>query len=210
MEALATISLVENVLQFVQFETDVVHKALEVYKSGDLQEYDDGLVGDLDKLAVKLKAPGEIDDSLQRQVEECVKIGRDIRSALCKIRPRGSRKKDILRSVAAGVRAVWSKSDLEALLNTLTVARQGLILHLSVDQPVHLQQIGASQIALDTKLDGVAKQIYTNVITGQGTFDRTNDRVIEELQHIRRHQEKEQTERSVNIQANTLEDSSTC
>ena len=166
MEALAAVALAGNVLEFTKTGSEIIKKAREGYKNGDLKKLGDlrQTTEDLSELLAKLKIPQttsatpQISEGLQNRVEECCRIGQELHAALIKLQGKNQRG-SLFRSTKNAIKAVWSASEFTELQVRLDQARQGLDLHLTVEQRLLLEQLIASRHSTDEKIDALARQL---------------------------------------------------
>jgi hypothetical protein len=137
METLAVISLVGNVVQFVDFSCKLVAKSTELYRSseGALAENIDTetATNHLVLLSNKIKDAATIasDDALRRICESCKSIADELLATLNKVKVNG--KQERWKSIRKALRSVWSKEQIRELEGRLARFRQELNLHVIVD-----------------------------------------------------------------------------
>lgn len=138
-EALLAISLVANVLQFIDVGTRFVSTVWKFYNSRrqGLPDFLDvhKTTKDLEDVLHSLKTPNKTSESLdgnesglQDLVNDCDHLASELLYALQKIHiPEKSRKRDALR---VAFTMTWKKEDLRSLQSRLDGFRQELVLHL--------------------------------------------------------------------------------
>jgi hypothetical protein len=137
METLAIISLVGNVVQFVDFSGKLIAKSTELYRSneGALAENIDAETATnyLVLLSNKIKDAATIasDDALKRLCESCKSTADELLAALDKVKVNG--KQDRWKSIRKALRSVWSKEQICELEGRLARFREELNLHVIVD-----------------------------------------------------------------------------
>lgn len=188
MEALAAISLAGNMLQFVQFSTQIVATAVQYRRSltGLLQSHEnvESSLRHLDLLIVQLKDDDRalekrrysvVDAALRDQVDECVKIGQQMRKELDSVRIQGSR--SILNSTRKAWRAIWTEEKIEKMEARLKAIQDRMNLQLSIDQRAQLRGLAANQAEILSKLDTVSLQIFRNVLDDKQALGVDSDAV---------------------------------
>jgi N-terminal domain on NACHT_NTPase and P-loop NTPases len=137
MDILATIGLVGNIVQFVDFGSKLVSKSAKLYRSseGALEENIDTetATNHLLLLNDKLKdaATSTGDTTLKDLCEACHTVARELLEALDKVKVKGKQQK--WKSIRKALRSVWSKEDIEELERRLAKLRTELNLHVVVD-----------------------------------------------------------------------------
>lgn len=136
MEPLAIVSLVGNILQFVDFSSKLISKSTELYRSSDgaLAENIDieTVIKDLLLLNSKLKnttaATG--DDALEKLCTSCGTAADELLVALDKVKVKG--KPDKWKSIRKALRTIWSKEEIEGLDRRLGMLKDELNLRVVV------------------------------------------------------------------------------
>jgi hypothetical protein len=137
METLAIVSLVGNVIQFVDFSGKLIAKSTELYRSneGTLAENIDveTATNHLVLLNNKIKdaATTASDDALKRLCESCKSTADELLAALEKLKVNS--KQDKWKSIRKALRSVWSKEQIRELEGRLARFREELNLHIIVD-----------------------------------------------------------------------------
>lgn len=136
MTPLETISLVGNIITFVQFSAEIVSKARDIYHSADATTETinlDIVTTDLNNLASRLSsATGPAED--RELVDLCLKCSntaKRLQDALQKLKLQGPR--TTLKAFRKAFRSIWSAKDIEALEKTLCSYRDELNLRILVD-----------------------------------------------------------------------------
>jgi hypothetical protein len=138
MEALAAISLVENIVQFVSFSGKLISKTTQLYHScdGALQEYID--IEDAAKhlllLNKKLKDDAITvgDGVLQTLCLSCRKSAIDLLEALDKVKVKVNGKQQKWESMRKALRSVWSREEVKELEQRLSKIKDDLNFHVVV------------------------------------------------------------------------------
>jgi hypothetical protein len=134
METLATIGLIGNIVQFVDFSEKLVSKSIELYHS-----YDDALAENIDietatknLLILNDKLKNDItivaDEQLQRLCLSCQNAGNELLMTLNKIKVKD--RQQIWESIRTTLRSVWSKKKIKGLEQRLTKFKEELNLHI--------------------------------------------------------------------------------
>jgi molecular chaperone GrpE (heat shock protein) len=137
METLATIGLVGNIVQFVDFSGKLISKSSQLYRSGKgaLAENVDTETAakDLVLLNNKLKDAATItgDRALESLCESCNAVADELLAALDKVKVKGKQQK--WKSIRKALRNVWSKEEIEELERRLAKFRELLNLHVVTD-----------------------------------------------------------------------------
>jgi chromosomal replication initiation ATPase DnaA len=137
METLAIISLVGNVIQFVDFSGKLISKSTELYRSNegvlveniDVETATTHLV--LLNNKIKDAATTASDDALRRLCESCQSTADELLAALERLKL--SSKQDRWKSIRKALRNVWSKEQIRELEGRLARFREELNLHVIVD-----------------------------------------------------------------------------
>jgi hypothetical protein len=134
LESLAAVSLVGNILQFVDFSSKIVSKT-HVYLStdGSLPENIDMelVTDDLVTLSKKLQASASSshsDPTLEGLCEACNNIANELLKALGELKANGKNGK--WRSVRQALKSVWRKEEIDDIQQRLIVYRGQLMLHI--------------------------------------------------------------------------------
>lgn len=147
MDALTTLSLAANILQFVQFTSSLLQSTRKIYKSAsgvsDQCEHLGNVYSELSKFSVELgKQPVQkvasssqkIDDS---DVVDCAKLCMKDCDALLgiinKLRVRDDTKNRWWHSFAKAIRECWKSSEIESLKARIGRHRDVMILKLCTD-----------------------------------------------------------------------------
>jgi hypothetical protein len=134
METLATIGLVGNIIQFVDFSEKLLAKSVQLYHS-----YDGALVENIDIetatnnlliLNKKLKDDAIIvgDEQLQRLCLACQNAGNDLLVELNKVKVKN--RQQVWQSVRKALRSVCSKEKIKELEQRLTKFKEELDFYL--------------------------------------------------------------------------------
>jgi len=137
METLAVISLVGNIIQFVDFSGKLISKSVQLCQSSegalveniDTETATNHLILLNDKLKDTATSTG--DKALQDLCEACLTVARELLDALDKVKVKGKHEK--WKSIRKALRSVWSKEYIEELERRLAKLRTELNLHLLVD-----------------------------------------------------------------------------
>lgn len=137
MEALATIGLVGNIVQFVDFGSELIDKSIELYHS-----YDGALAENVDieaaakHLAVLIKKLEDDaivtgDEALQDLSRSCRNAANDLLAALNTVKVKNTQQKK-WESIRKALRSVWSKEKIGELEQRLAKFKEELNLHVVV------------------------------------------------------------------------------
>lgn len=134
MDPLTAIGLASNIIAFVDFASELVSSAHEIYKSGALQENVDisSLVTVLSLHVNKLKqatsksVPTQTERQLQSLASKCADFAEDISKDLKKLQvnPNGTSK--TLNSVGAALRTAWKQKGIKEKVDKLNSFRDAL------------------------------------------------------------------------------------
>lgn len=134
MEALAAISLVGNIVQFVSFSGKLISKSTQLYHSSDgaLREYIDveNAAKHLLLLNKKLKDDAITvgDAALQTLCLSCRESAIDLLEALDNVKVKNKQQK--WESVRQALRSVWSKEEVKELEQRLAKIKDDLNFHV--------------------------------------------------------------------------------
>jgi hypothetical protein len=137
MEALTAISLVGNIVQFVDFGSKLISKSAQLYRSseGALAENIDieMATNDLVLLNNQLKTGASTtgDTALERLCKSCNDTADDLLAALDKVKVKGKQQK--WKSIRKALQSEWSKGEIGQLEQRLAMFRDELNLHVVVD-----------------------------------------------------------------------------
>ena len=118
MEALAAVSLAGNVLQFLNFTSDVISKSRQIHGSitGTLKENDDleGLTGDLKCLSGRLQTlAGPVDPVFVQLCSSCSEVADELLAALNHLGVKGKHTRS--QSLRKALKALWGQERLRSL-----------------------------------------------------------------------------------------------
>jgi hypothetical protein len=137
MEVIAVISLVGNIIQFIDFSSNLVSKTAQLYQSnkGALAENIDAetATNHLLLLNKKLKdsATAIGDGALQNLCKSCSTTAEELLATLDKVKLKG--KQHTWESIRTALRIMRSKEEINKLERQLERFRQELNLHVTVD-----------------------------------------------------------------------------
>lgn len=136
MEAVAIVSLVGNILQFIDCVGTLVSKSNSLYgsASGTLQEYDhhEMLALHLETMAAKArKSAQNAGGLLENLCSRCCEISDELRQALASFAMKG--KQSRTQSLRKALKAYWGREKFLNLETRLAGFRQELTLHVTVD-----------------------------------------------------------------------------
>jgi hypothetical protein len=138
MEPLAIVSLVGNIVRFVEFSSKLVSKTVEAYHSADgtlVENADAGTAtNDLIALNAKLQLSTTGPNGNPALVALCVScndVARELLDALAKLKVQGGKSK--WKSFRKALRSVWSKEEILGIENRLSRFREELNLHVVVE-----------------------------------------------------------------------------
>lgn len=136
MEAIGSLGLAANVLQFIDFTSRLVANSSELYKSNDglLDENRqiEIVTNDLVLLNAKIKeaAVSASNEALRQLSESCKATADELITALNKLRIDGNHSKR--KTIRKAVHAAWCKENLTKLETRLSRFRSELNLHILV------------------------------------------------------------------------------
>lgn len=137
MEALATVGLVANVVQFIDFGGKLISKTTELYGSNEGALEENIALETVTNHVVLLNdtlrnaATAARDDALKKLCESCKAAAEELLEALSKVKVDGP--KNRWKSVRKALRSVWSKEKVRELEGRLARFREQLNLHITVD-----------------------------------------------------------------------------
>lgn len=167
MENLAIVSLVGNIVQFVDFTGELVGKSVELYRSseGTLAEHADAelATNHLKLLSNKLKDASTIagDCVLKSLCESCQVTAEELLAALNKVKVNG--KQGRWKSSRKALQSVWNKEKIHALEDRLAKFREELNLHVTVE--LRYEYILLSNICANRQCGAVSKSHDLRQIT---------------------------------------------
>ena len=140
MEALAAVSLAGNILQFLDFTSDVISKTRQIHTSisRTLKEHDDldYLTTDLKGLSDRLRTSTEpVDSVLGELCSKCSNAAGELLEFLETLRVK--EKRTPCQSLRKTLKTLWGKEKLKNLEQSLASFRQVLTLHIT-------EQLGSS------------------------------------------------------------------
>ena len=141
MDPLSAISLAGNIIQFVEFGSNLVYGSLEIYKSSDgaipVSSELELITEDLSGICTKLIQPSNVADErllpkadldLLKLSRSCVALGRQFQAMLKSLKLKGrSRKWD---SVRQALKTQWKAKDIEQYRRRLDSLRSEIACHL--------------------------------------------------------------------------------
>lgn len=137
METLAIVSLVGNVVQFVDFSSKLIAKSTELYRSseGALAENIDAETAARHLVLINNKIQATVtavsDEALKRLCESCRTTADELLAALDKVKVNG--KQGRWKSTRKALRSVWTKEKIRELEGRLAKFKEELNLHIVVD-----------------------------------------------------------------------------
>lgn len=137
METLAIVSLVGNVVQFVDFSSKLIAKSTELYRSseGALAENIDAETAAKHLVLINNKIQATVtavsDEALKRLCESCRTTADELLAALDKVKVNG--KQGRWKSTRKALRSVWTKEKIRELEGRLAKFKEELNLHIVVD-----------------------------------------------------------------------------
>lgn len=137
MEAIGSLGLAANILQFIDFTSKLVASSSELYVSNDgiLDENRqiELATNDLALLNAKIKeaAVSASNEALCQLSESCKATADELLKALSKLKVDGSHSRR--RTIRKALQAAWCKEDITKLETRLSRYRNELNLHILVD-----------------------------------------------------------------------------
>ncbi|RHZ55337.1 hypothetical protein CDV55_100143 [Aspergillus turcosus] len=173
MEALAAISLVGNIVQFVDFSSKLISTAAQLYHSREdaLTENIniEAVTNDLVLLNNKLEASAPVDDiQLVRLSESCKNVAYDLLAVLDKVKVKVNPR--YIGSIRKAFRSVWSREDIEKLQQQLAMFREELNLHVCVDLRDQIRKLKLEQDERLKDLDSVTQRIVHAITEQQNIY----------------------------------------
>ncbi|KAF2183820.1 hypothetical protein K469DRAFT_710189 [Zopfia rhizophila CBS 207.26] len=182
METLAIISLIGNVVQFVDFSGKLIAKSTELYRSseGALAENIDTetATNHLLLLNNKIKdaATANSDDALNRLCESCKSTADELLAALNKVKVNG--KQDRWKTVRKALRSVWSKEEIRELEGRLARFREELNLHVVVGLREQVLRLELDHSDRLKNLDLAAQGVLDAIVKQQDVFKAVHNTQI--------------------------------
>ena len=206
MEALAILSLVGNVVQFVEFSSKLIAKSTELYRSSE------GALGEnieveaatnhlvLLNSKIKDSATTTSDDALDKLCESCKSTADELLAALDKVKVKG--KQNRWKSIRKALRSVWSKEQIRELEGRLARLREELNLHVLVDlrcvsvfscnnytnynmgyrqQVLRIEQEKSSYLK---DFDLVTQSLVNAILKQQDVFEAVHDAQVAEMKKL--------------------------
>jgi len=136
MEALAAISLIGNVVQFVDFSSKLVSGSVQLYRSaqGALEDNIDTETATKHLLllnhGLQDSATSAGDGPLKSLCGSCHAVATELLEALAKLKVQGKKQK--LKSIKMALQNLWSKEHIARLEGRLAKIREELNLHITV------------------------------------------------------------------------------
>ncbi|CZR62563.1 uncharacterized protein PAC_12460 [Phialocephala subalpina] len=187
MEILATIGLVGNIIQFVDFSAKLISKSAQLYQSskGALEENIDieTATNRLILLNNKIKdsATTAGDQSLESLCKSCSTVTIELLAALDKVKVRGKQQKR--ESISKALQTIYGKEKINKLERQLAEFRQELNLHLTVDLRVQVRRLMQERSDVPD-LDSTTKEIIHAIAKQEEIFRTTHDRQIISMEAI--------------------------
>ena len=133
MEALATLGLASNVVQFVDFASRLISKSHELYTSSDgmlIEQKDLALITrDMKAIVGHLKqSQGPAADQLQTLSTECFRVADELIGALKELQCKGPPSR--YKSVRQALRFAWSKEKIHEIEKRLHSLREQINLRI--------------------------------------------------------------------------------
>lgn len=132
MEALAAVSLVGTIVQFVDFSGKLISKSIRLYRDGALVENVDieTATNNLVVLNEKLKDNDILagEGTLQSLSQSCHNAATDLLSALNKVKVKDRQQQ--WESFRKALRSVWSKDEIRGLEQRVAKLKEELNLHI--------------------------------------------------------------------------------
>ncbi|KAI9766575.1 MAG: hypothetical protein M1839_004873 [Geoglossum umbratile] len=175
MEILATIGLVGNIVQFVDFGSKLISKSVQLYKSNDgtLQENIDAetATNDLVLLNNKLKSSANTagDAALEKLCISCNDVAVELLEALDKLKVQGKRER--WKSMRKAIRSVWDKAHIQQIEGRLAGFKEELNLHIIVNLREQICQLRLEGSDLFKGLDATTRNILDAIESRQDFFN---------------------------------------
>lgn len=138
LEPLATIGLVSNIVQFVDFSNKILSKTKKFYRSADgtLEENNNAELAAkrLVELSTALQTTAGFsngDETLQKICKECNEMAEELLKALEELKVNGTNSK--WKSVRKALKSVCRKEEIDGIQNRLASFREEMNLHIVVD-----------------------------------------------------------------------------
>jgi BMFP domain-containing protein YqiC len=137
MDPITIISLIGNVIQFVQFSNDLVSKSVQLYQSsnGALAELNDTMTATNHLLGLNYKlkdaAAKTSDKTLRDLCISCESTADELLMALDRVRVKHKHRK--WESIRKALLTVWSRDEIAELERRLAKLREELNMHITAD-----------------------------------------------------------------------------
>ena len=136
MEALAAISLVGNIYQFLEFSELLISRSVKLhrFRNGTLPEYADleAVTRHLISLNTNLQtSTASTDEGLQKLCISCKDLADELLKALEQLRQNGER--GMVMNIRKALRSMWKEKDIQRLDQRLKRFREELSLNTIVD-----------------------------------------------------------------------------
>jgi len=137
METLAVVGLVGNIIQFVEFSSQLISKSVQLYQSseGALTENMnmETAANHLILLNSKLEnaASDTGDKALEDLCKSCSAVAVELLEALDKLKVHGGKEKG--KAIRKALRSLWSREKVQEIEKRLEYFREELNLHIVVD-----------------------------------------------------------------------------
>lgn len=189
MEALAIIGIVGNILEFLDFTTELVSKSSEIYHSSTgaakSTANTETTARHLQLLATNLnKTPvGTNDDGFDDLCKSCRDVADEILSALARVRAKNKNSK--WESIRKALRTIWSKDEIAELERRLSGLRTELNLHITADIRDQIGQFRLEQSTGITNLDLSTTKIMDAIINQRDLFSSALQSQEKQIYEIR-------------------------
>jgi hypothetical protein len=135
MDPITAIGMVGNIVQFVDFSCKVVSKSTELYRSGTGVLVENAhiktVAADLSKLNTRLMQSNTVGDKyFQALCEACSDVADQLLAALSKVEVSGEGRK--WQSVRKALRSIWSKEEIQQLVQRLASFRDEINLRITM------------------------------------------------------------------------------
>ena len=190
MDPLSAFSLACGVIQVVDFSTEVVKKARELYKDGNLSQNKEAeeMAIQLTQLRSSLKLPthrDRDDTELLKLGEKCSDTAKDLVTELQKLKVSGPHKKrQVLEKT---IKTIWKKTAIDDIQKRLDNYRNLLDHRVLIDLRKRFDLLSIQQNEGFKDLDLEVRTIITNLAQGPKTFEELTALIRNESQSVKEH-----------------------
>ena len=190
MDPLSAFSLACGVIQVVDFSTEVVKKARELYKDGNLSQNKEAeeMAIQLTQLRSSLKLPthrDRDDTELLKLGEKCSDTAKDLVTEIQKLKVSGPHKKR--QVLGKTIKTIWKKTAIDEIQKRLDNYRNLLDHRVLIDLRKRFDLLSIQQNEGFKDLDLKVRTIITNLAQGPKTFEELTALIRNESQSVKEH-----------------------